>query len=135
MFYLSVSELHTFAIDIAIRVDREESVTSLRFQIPMCKSKLMHCLETLKDLRNHYLHLDFRHFGIYVFLQIAVFEVFHGDEDVIWPFEPSMEGHKKLFILENRELRPFFSAPAYACLSSVDDITFDNIAIAASSFL
>ena len=120
---------------MAARVDREESVTSLRFQIPMCKSKLMHCFETLKYLRNHYLDLDFRHFGIDVFLQIAVFEVFHGDEDVIWPFEPSMEGHKKLLILENRELRPVLSAPAYACLSGVEDNTFDNIAIAASSFL
>ena len=74
-------------------------MTRLRFQISVCKAKLMHCLETLEDLCNHYLHLDFRHFCIYVSLQIAVLEVFHGNEDVVWAFEPSMECHKKLFVL------------------------------------
>ena len=66
----------------------------------MSKAELMHCLQTLKDLGDHYLHLDFGHFGIHVSLQIAVFEIFHGDEDVIWVFEPSLECHKKLFVLE-----------------------------------
>lgn len=66
----------------------------------MCKAKLMHRFETFKDLCNHYLHLDFRHFCFHVSLQIAVLEVFHGDEDVVWAFEPSMECHEKLFVLE-----------------------------------
>ena len=70
-------------IDLATRVKREEVVTCLRFQITMCKAKLMHRFETLEDLCNHYLHLEFRHFCIHVSLQIAMFEVFHGDEDVI----------------------------------------------------
>ena len=85
---------------MAVRMKREKVVTCLRFQITMCKAKLMHCFKTLKDLCNHYLHLEFRHFCIHVFLQIAVLEVFHGDEDVVRAFEPSMKCHKKLFVLK-----------------------------------
>lgn len=85
---------------MATGVKRGRVVTCLRFQITMCKAKLMHRFETFKDLCNHYLHLDFRHFCIHVSLQIAVLEVFHGDEDVVWAFEPSMECHEKLFVLE-----------------------------------
>ena len=66
----------------------------------MGKAELMHYLQTFKDLDDHYLHLDFGHFCIHVSLQIAVFEKFHGDEDVLWVFEPSLECHKKPFVLE-----------------------------------
>lgn len=75
-------------------------VTCLRFQISMGKAELMHCLQTLKDLSYHYFHLNFGHFCIHVSLQIAVFEIFHGDEDMLWVFEPSLERHKKFFVLE-----------------------------------
>lgn len=100
MFYISVSEVQRFGVDMTKGVKKEDVVTCLRFQISMCKAELMHCLETLKDLSNHYFHLDFGHFSIHVSLQIAVFEVFHGDEDVLWAFKPSLECHKKLFVLE-----------------------------------
>ena len=100
MFYIPVSEVQRFAIDEIIRVKKEELVTCLWFQISMCEAELMHCLETLKDLSNHHFHLEFRQFCIHMSLQIAMFEVFHGDEDVVWVFEPSLECHKKFFVLK-----------------------------------
>lgn len=100
MFYISVSEVQRSAIDMTIGVKKEDVVTCLRFQISMGKAELMHCLETLEDLSNHDFRLDFRHFCIHMSLQIAVFEVFHGNKDVVWAFEPSVECHKKLFVLE-----------------------------------
>ena len=66
----------------------------------MSKAELMHGLQTLKDLSDHYFHIVFGHFFVHVSLQIAVFKIIHGDKNVLKVFEPSLECHKKFFVLE-----------------------------------